>query len=900
MHDDRRPDPDRLLQAISRSEHTSNTGKLRIYFGMAAGVGKTYAMLEAAQAKKVEGVDVAIGLVETHGRSETAALLKGLDSVPRQKIQYRGATFEEMDLDALLARKPQIAVVDELAHTNVPGSRHPKRWHDVVELLEAGIDVYTTLNVQHIESRKAMVELIGGIPVHETVPDALLERAAQIELVDITPADLLQRLAEGKVYLGEKAGVAAANFFREDRLTSLRELALRLTAEKVDSDLDDLLATEGRSDSRRPTDRLMVAVSHSPYSDSLIRSTRRIAFGLGVPWIAVHVETGAQLSADDRATLAANLRLVQELGGELVALTDTDIPAALERVARRHAITQMVVGRPTRSWRDRLTGGSIIDQLARLSDQFDILVLRPDTSLRGTRQRSLTAWNIGGSVRSYLVACITIMAVAGISALCLPIIGYRAVGFLFLLSVMGVSLFVSFGAVLAAALLSALIWDFFFIPPPGTLYIGHAEDVMMVLSYFVAALVTGFLTHRIRTRQQLIRQRQERTALLYDLAKQLVANVGIEKAVTALAQRVRPVLEGELDLLVAEIEGGLRKQPILKAVWMQNEKELAVAQWAHGHGRAAGWATDTLPSAVARYIPLRSSPGVALGVLAFYPEKDRKLTQDEENLLSAVAHQLSLSLERERLSADADNALRLKESERLLQTVVDSVSHELRTPLTAIAGTAMALEAGNEAADQVRRRELLAELLALVERLNRIVGNLLDMSRLSSGMMTLQKDWHDPRDLITAALEATDRELRGRQVKLNLEENLPLVRVDFRLMVQAIVNMVANAATHSPAASPIEVHCRWASNLLILEIRDYGSGVAATDVPHLFTKFYRAPGAPAGGVGLGLPIAKSIVEVHGGTLSLATHVAPGACFVIELPLEPQPDIPPEDEADEQG
>lgn len=897
MASDERPDPDQLLRAIARQESTKATGKLYIFFGMSAGAGKTYAMLQAAREKKAEGIDVVIGLVETHGRAETAALAAGIEIISRRKILYREATFEEMDLDALLKRRPQIAIVDELAHTNVPGSRHPKRWQDVVELLDAGIDVYTTLNVQHVESRKAIVEAIGGITVRETVPDALLEQAAQIELVDITPADLLKRLSEGKVYLGEKAEAAAASFFKEDRLTALRELALRLTAEKVDSDLHDLISTRGGSETWRPADRLMVAVSHSPHSEGLVRATRRIAFGLGAPWIAVHVDTGDALSADDRANLAKNLRLVQELGGELVSITDTEVANALERIAHQRRVTQMVVGRPARRWRNLFTGGSILDQLARTDTGYDILVLRqePGTGRASASSTAETARHF--SLTPYALAFLTVAAIAGLSALALPLIGYKAVGFFFLVSVLIVSLFVTFGAVVVAALLSAMIWDYFFIPPAMTLHISHPEDVMMVFSYFVAALVTGTLAHRIRTRQRLIRQREERAELLYDLAKTLVAQSGMKAAITALARKIRPILLGDLDLFIADRVGALNSQSILGAPWLQNDKERAVATWSYEHAKRAGWATDTLPLAAATYLPLRTSSGTALGVLAYRPEQDRRLTQDEENLLSAVAHQLALSLERERLHADAQHAERLRESERLLQTVVDSVSHELRTPLTAIAGTASSLASSEIATDLTHRKELAGELLEMVERLNRIVGNLLDMSRLSSGAMTLRKDWHDPRDLVSAAVDATHREMRDRELKIEFDDNLPLVRVDFQLMAQAIANVLSNAAAHTPEHTGVDIACRAGRDRIRLAILDHGPGIPAEVLPNLFTKFYRSPNAPTGGVGLGLPIAKAIVESHGGTIFVAAGTTQGACFVIELPTELQPEVPAEPEGE---
>ena len=749
--------------------------------------------------------------------------------------------------------------------------------------------------MQHIESRKAQVEAIGGITVRETVPDAILERAAAIELVDITPAELLKRLSEGKVYLGDKAEAAAANFFHEDRLTALRELALRLTAEKVDSDLHDMLATGG-TEGWKPAERLMVAVSHSPYSEGLVRATRRLAFGLNAPWLAVYVDTGAVLSPGDRATLAKNLQLVQELGGELVSTADASIPGALERVARQRDVTQLVVGRPTRRWRDFFSGGTILDQLARQGAGYDILVRRPDPGVKAVQGRRVGGISAHLSLRPYLLACGTVAVIALLNWFLLPVIGYKAAGFLFLLSVMAVSLFVTTGAVAVTAILSAAVWDYFFIPPYGSVYISRAEDLMMVCSYFVAALVTGMLTHRIQTRQRLIRQREDRTEILYDFAKSLVAQSGVKEVMTALTLRLQPLLQGELDLICAVSKAGLASESVLGRAWLRDDKERAVALWAHEHGRSVGWTTDTLPSSSARYLQIRSGSGTALGVLAFRPDAGRRLTQDEENLLLAVAYQLALSLERERLRAETQETDRLRESERLLQAVMDSVSHELRTPLTAISGTASALSADEVVSDPVRRRQLTEELLVMTERLNRVVGNLLDMSRLSSGVMTLQKDWHDPLDLVSTALEITHRETADRDVRTQSDSRLPLVRVDFQLLTQAVANIICNAATYTSAGSVIDITCRAAGDAVTISVSDQGPGIDPDALPMIFDKFYRGSDAKAGGVGLGLAITKAIVEAHGGSVTAANRTTGGARFTISLPVETQPEIPPETDA----
>jgi len=890
-----RPDPDQLLKAVSRQEAAIPQGKLHVFFGMSAGVGKTYTMLEAARARRAEGADVVVGLVETHGRTETAALLAGLEVIPRRKVQYRHVWLEEMDLDLILKRGPQLVLVDELAHTNVPGSRHPKRWQDVVELLDVGIDVFTTLNVQHVDSRKAQVESISGLTIRETVPDSLLERAAGIELVDITPAQLLKRLSEGKVYLGEKAEEAAAHFFKEDRLTALRELALRLTAEKVDSDLNDLLAARG-GEAWKPSERLMVAVSHSPYSEGLIRATRRAAFSLDAPWIAVHVDTGAPLGEEDRATLARNLRLVQELGGEMVTTSDTDIAQAVERVARQRRVTQLVVGKPTRRWRDFWRGGTLLDRLARSETPCDILVLRPQgstaTAPGSTRPRSLNL-----SWPPYLLVVTTLAAVSVLNYLLLPVIGYKAVGFVFLLSMLVLGLGVPLGAVLLASLVSALVWNYFFIPPVRTFHVSDAEDVMMLLSYLATAVVTGTLTHRIRSRSQLIRKREERTELLYSLAGKLVAESSLPSAVSALSEPLRAHLGGSLDVLVVGAGGELSGTSALGSGWLKTEKELAVARWACEHGDRAGWSTDTLPMAEALYVPLVGPAGHAVGVLAFKSEGRRSLTQDDESLLSAIAHQLSLSLERERLRSEVERSERLRDSERLLQTVVDSVSHELRTPLAAIVGSASALASDALANDPRRRQELSEELLSTCERLNRVVGNLLDMSRFSAGGVELQKDWHDVGDLVRSVRESTRRELKDHPVTERVDGNLPLARVDHRLIEQALANLVANAAVHTPAGTPVDISAAVTDAGLTIAVSDRGPGFPKESLSALFSKFYRAPGTRPGGVGLGMALTRAIVEAHGGTVNAANRTGGGATVTMVLPVEPQPAIPADEDED---
>lgn len=891
MSDDGRPDPDRLLQAINHQERSQVSGRLRIFFGMSAGVGKTYAMLEAAQQRLAEGVDVVVGVVETHGRVETEALLANLPTVPRKELTYRNVQLREMDLDAILARRPQLVLVDELAHTNVPGSRHAKRWQDVVELLDAGIDVYSTLNVQHLESRKTYVEQITGITVRETVPDTLLQRADQIVLVDITPAELLQRLKDGKVYLGDRAETAAQNFFKADRLTALREIALRITAETVDQELQGLTASRGIAGPWITTERLMVAVSHSPHSEDLIRSTRRLAFSLGAPWVAVNVDTGTTLETEDARQLERNLSLVRELGGEVVNVTDVDIGEALLQVARQRGISQLVIGHPVRRWiRDLFSGGTLLERLTQRATTFDIHVLKPVRKERHHRKPRFFVRFESTTVRYWFMLWV-IAAVALLSAALLPYIGYRAVGFVFLLGVLSVSLFVSIGPTLFAALLSAVVWNYFFIPPTGTFFIREPEDIAMCIALLVAASVTGTLASRIRRRERLIRAREQRTTALYQIASDLSAASDRPAMATAVANSLTALLKAEVGIAFKGTDDRLICQgPGVHSLWMTVEKEWTVATWAFEHGKPAGWSTDTLASVGGLYIPL-IGPTETVGVLALKRRESRSLPTDEMNLVMAVARQLAVAAERELLQERAQKTQQLAESERLYQTILNSVSHELRTPLTAIIGNASAIGDELIAADASRRQQLSTEIIANAERLNRVVSNLLDMSRLNSGKLVLKRDWHDLNDLVSVTIDSQRTALANHAVSVELADILPLVRIDFPLMQQALTNLLVNATMYTPPDTAIEVGARVVDPMVELTVTDQGPGLLPEAIPHLFEMFYRISGSKPGGAGIGLAIAKGIVELHGGSIEAENQPAGGARFVIKLPLEPQPQGP---------
>ncbi|MBX2994126.1 MAG: sensor histidine kinase KdpD [Bdellovibrionaceae bacterium] len=893
MSDEERLDPDALLRVIDDETKSKFRGKLRVFLGMSAGVGKTYAMLKAAHRMKAEGRSVVIGLVETHGRSETAELLQGLEVIPKRVLQHRGITLEEMDLDAILSRKPDIVIVDELPHSNAPGSRHDKRYQDILEILEAGIDVFTALNVQHLESRKDSVESITGIRIRETVPDGILDQASLVELVDIAPSELLKRLAEGKVYLGDKAKEAADKFFKEDKLTALREIALRMTAERVDQDLQRFSATRNESP-WQTNERLLVAISHSPYSEKLIRATRRLAYNLEAPWVAVHIDTGVSLNDEDQAQLVKNLQLARELRAEVITTTDTSLAAAIKRIARQKNVTQVVVGRPTRRWfRELLEGGSLLFRLVNESHEVDIHVIRIEklTHRRPSLWTELALYRTRTGFVKYWNTLWFMLGVTFLSVFFEGYVGYRVVGFIYLLVVLIVGMFGSIGAVLFAAAFSALAWDFLFINPKFTFTIASAEDIILCFAYFVVALITGFLTNRIRFHEKLMREREERMAVLYRVLKDISESKNKEEFINKVSSRVGELLEGECGVVLKARDGLLDFTGSKKYSLNLDERERAVALWTFQNQKSAGWSTETLSQARALYISLKGANEI-LGVFLFRPErKSRKLGPDQENLLHTIVDQLGLSIERHFWSRRIAEAQRIQDSEKLQQTILSSISHELRTPLTAILGSAAALD--SDLIENPLAKTIVKDLESNGERLNRVIENLLDMSRLSSGSLALNLEWQDMSDLIGVVLKKHAKPLSGHRVTVEMKTDMPLLRLDFRLFEHALSNLVINAAQYSSPGTEIFVRVRAIGKNLVISVEDQGAGIPEEYASQVFEKFYRVPGTLPGGTGLGLSIVRNIVELHRGTVRYEKNEPHGSRFVIDLPLEPQPEIPEE-------
>lgn len=891
--DEFRPDPDTLLAAIQKNEDRQQRGKLKIFFGMAAGVGKTYAMLENARRRRAEGVDVVVGYVETHNRPETEALLAGLEVIPRQKLEYRGAILEEMNTDAVVARKPQLVLVDELAHTNAPGARHVKRYQDVIELLEAGLDVWTTVNVQHFESRADTVRQITGITVHETVPDSILEYADEIELIDLSPDDLRKRLSEGKVYTPDRIETAAKNFFRTGNLTALREMALRLTAEHVDHQLQDYMQVKSIAGPWKSGERLMVAVGPSPFSEQLIRWTRRVAYNLEAPWIAAYIETSQAVSPENKTRLAANLALARDLGGEVLVSAGDDIDIALLHIARQRNVTQVVVGKPQSSrWHRLRHGGSLVDKLIKASGDIDIFIITGDkTETAGTRI-ALPQPVTHSTWRQYLIALASITLLTLLDLLALPWLGYQAVGLTELFAVLLIAVYLGRGPAVVAAAVSAISWNFLFITPRFTFEITHLQDVILFFMYFIIAILTGNLTARIRRQERQARYNADRTLALYTLAHETATAVNMDDVLRTGVSQIARVFDAEVAILLSR-SGKLEANVHPSSTLMLEEKGYSVASWAFENGKPAGRFTNTLPMAASLFLPLLT-PNRTVGVLGIRTRQHQRLSFDQEALLETFSNQIALVIERELLDEAAEQAAMLQESERLYTTLLNSISHELRTPLATIKGASNGLLDVNTAANETLRHQLVHDIQDSVGRLNRLVENLLDMSRLDSGRLKLKRDWCDVSDVIGVAVKQIDYCFAERPLSIQIAPQLPLVQMDFTLMEQVLVNLLDNICSYTPPGTRVKLSAAIEGHWLVLAVADTGPGIPPHDLERIFEKFYRVPGTATGGTGLGLSICRGLVEAHGGTLTAENLPAGGVQFLIRIPAASPP--PPVKEA----
>lgn len=890
---DYRPDPDALLAAVQRQEARKGRGKLKIFFGMVAGVGKTYAMLDSARQARADGVDVVVGYVETHKRQETQALVEGLEVIPRRQVEYRGTVLEEMDIDAILERKPELALVDELAHTNAPGMRHPKRYQDVIELLDAGISVWTTVNVQHFESRADAVRQITGIMIHETVPDSLLDMADEIELIDLSPEDLRKRLSEGKVYTPERVEVASNNFFRTGNLTALREMALRLTAEHVDHKLQDYMQVKRIAGPWKSGERLMVAVGTSPFSEKLIRWTRRMAYNLEASWLAVHIKTSVGLSEADAERLSHHITLARSLGAEIVTAAGDNVSEALLHVARQRNVTQIVVGKPHHNGLQALLrGGSLVDHIIRSSGDIDVYVVRGDEA-SGDGQERTVRWNFPverhSTLNQYVAALAVVLAITLIDLVLFTVfhwVDYQAVGLTELLTVLMVAVYLGRGPALLAATVSAISWNFLFIEPRFTFDIFRIHDIILFLLYFVIAIFTGNLTARLRAQEQQARYNAERSMALYTLARETATALTMDDVLRTAVKQISQVFDAQVAILLTAM-GKLQHQPHPGSTFILEEKDLGVASWVYENRKPAGRFTDTLPLSSAQYLPLLTSNRV-VGVIGIRLSDNERLTFDQEVLLETFINQIALVIERELLDEAAEQSAMLRESERLYTTLLNSISHELRTPIATIKGASSSLLDPATNAHETSRLELTRDIQSAADRLNRLVENLLDMSRLESGRLHLKREWCDLSDIIGVAVSRVDYCRDDHPVHLSLSPEVGLIQVDFVLLEQVLVNLLDNACHYTPSGTPITVETRNGASLVEIAVIDKGAGIPPDQIERIFDKFYRLPGTATGGTGLGLSISRGLVEAHGGTLTAEPETGGGTRFIIQLPTNGTP------------
>ena len=899
-----RPNPDELLRRVVAAEAREKRGKLTVFFGAAPGVGKTYAMLEVARAEmEREKRDVVLGIVETHGRYETGAQLLGLELLPRRKLHYRGVDVEELDLDAALKRRPQLLLVDELAHTNAEGSRHPKRWQDVEELLDAGIDVFTTMNVQHVESLNDVVAKVTGVRVRETVPDSVLANAHEIKLVDLPPDDLLERLRDGKVYVPAQAQRAIENFFKKGNLIALRELALRHTAERVDAQMREYRQAQGIEQTWAVTEQLLVAVSPSPHSARLIRAARRMAASLHARWYAVYVErpSARQLPKAMEAQLSQNLRLAEQLGAEVVTLSGNNATDEILRFAHERNITKLIVGKPVVGGLLNRFRVSLVDQIVRQSRDIDVYVTAGDADDDTKREPEKT--EPAPVHLPSVVAAVSVSAFStGVTLLLFGRDQLPDVVMIYLLGIMLVASRFRLGASALTAALSVAAFDFFFVPPYLTFAIADFRHATTFIVMFVVAVVISGLTQRIRNEAATARERELRTATLYELSRELAGAQDTQTVVQAAAHHIENVFRSQVTVFTPAPGGGVLGAYATRGPSEASERELSIAQWVWSNQREAGLGTGTLPGGTTLYVPLLASGG-AVGVLGLTPDDAQRFDQlEQRRRVDAFAAQMALAIERATLADETSKARREIEAEQLRNSLLSSVSHDLRTPLAVITGsTSTLLESGPGITDATRQ-DLLKTVLEEAEHLNRLIRNLLDMTRLESGAVKVRKEWIPLEELVGAALNRVDSRLTGRELHVDLPRSLPLVPCDPVLIEQTLINLLENAAKYS--TGPIDVTAAARGAEVVVAVADRGPGIAPGQELRIFDKFQRAgrEGNPEG-VGLGLTICRAIVTAHGGRIWAQNRADGGASFQFALPIDGEaPALPlsePSDVAQEQ-
>jgi two-component system sensor histidine kinase KdpD len=892
-----RPDPDALLARVQEDEARARRGRLKIFFGASAGVGKSYAMLEAARKQASSGVDVVVGYIELHGRPETEALLEGLEILAAQIITHRGISLREFGLDGALARHPGLIVVDELAHTNVSGARHPKRWQDVEELRQAGIDVYTTVNVQHLESLNDVVAQITGVQVRETIPDGVFDSADEVELIDLPPDDLLDRLREGRVYGGEKSQQALQKFFRKGNLIALRQLALRATADRVDAAMREYRDRHAIAKPWVAGERLLVCVGPDALSERVVRAARRLALAHHAEWLAVYVETPSllKLPQEARDRVLRTLKLAEELGAQTANLSGDSVASELTALARQRNISKIIVGKPLQSrWRDRYKQ-SLVDELIRASGHTDIYVISGELGevsvtppRRPTRSSHWPAYAKGVGV----VVLATVV--------CWPLsthIERTNLVMVYLLATVLTAWRFGRGPSVLATVLGVMLFDFLFVPPFFSFAVSDTQYLITFAVMLVIGLVISGLTAFGRRQASVARHRERRTRELYDLSRELAGSRHLDELCEILRRHVIASVDCETIVLLPDVEGriqdptnfcsrGRNRTQDSSSRFPVPGNELGIAQYSFDHQEKAGLGTGTLAGADSIYLPLKALRR-CVGVLAVRPNDLRQLHVPEQmNMLEAFVSQSAVAMERVQLAATAQSANLEIESERMRNVLLSSISHDFRTPLATIIGSASTLlESATSLLDPNRRRSLLQGVLDEAQRMNRLVANLLDLTRLSSGKVVLKREWVAIEELVGAVLARLDHALSDRKIAVDVAANLPLVPCDEVLIAQVLTNLIENAIKHTPPGTAIAIGAEAAGGGLLVRVRDHGLGLPAGEELRVFEKFHRVRVEEAqSGFGLGLTICKYIVEAHGGSIGASNVPDGGAEFSFSLPL----------------
>ncbi len=893
-YSEHRPSPEALLKAARRDER--RIGKLRIFVGAAPGVGKTYEMLQQAHARKKDGYDVVAGVVETHGRRETEALLDGLEVVPRRRIEYKGQWLEEMDLDAVIGRRPQIVLVDELAHTNVEGSRHPKRYLDVEELMSRGIDVYTTVNIQHIESLNDVIAQITHVRVRETVPDAVFDRADAVELIDLTPDDLIQRLKEGKVYVPKQAERALEHFFSPANLTALRELALRRTAERVDEQLLTQMQAHAIQGPWAAGERVLVCISEDERAAGLVRYGKRLADRLHGPWAALYVEgrRSLQLSEEERDRIADTLRLAEALGGEAVTLPAGDRYIADDVIdyAQAHNVTQIVIGKSARPRWFEILHGSVVHDLVRRSGNISVHVIAGDTIAgEPVPQKSIRVAHRGAAVnlRPYLAALAAVAAALIGAEAIHQFLGIENIDLVFLTAIVGVAVRLGLWPSLLAGVASSLCYNFFFLPPIYTFTITDPANIAAFVFFMLIAVIVSNVAARGGRLATAAIERARSTESLYSFSRKLAGAGTLDDVLWATAYQTALMLKVRVVLLLPEggsiaVKAGYPPEDFL------DDADLAAARWAWENDRAAGRGSDTLPGARRLFLPMHTGRG-AIGVMGIDSDKPGPmLTPDQRRLLDALMDQGALAIERVKLVEEMDRVERAAETERLRSALLTSISHDLKTPLAAVLGAAATLRDLGEKLADAEKADLLTTIIEESERLNRFIANLLDMTKLESGAITPNVALHDLGEIVGSALRRAGRILSRHRIELELAPDLPMLELDAVLFEQALFNLLDNAAKYAPTETTVRIQGWRSGESVYLRVLDEGSGIPAADLGHIFDKFYRAQKADQvrAGTGLGLAISRGFVEaMHGSILAANRTDRSGAAFTIVLPIPRQ-------------